>query len=68
MLEIATDSIVVTTNTYMQKKWDLQGGTDPYIWTFGHDLQLGFIDIDDNPINFKLLNTFYSLIVKVNII
>lgn len=48
-----------------RKSWRLIGSTDPFLWTFGHDLQIGFVNVFDAPIDFTAtgLNTFYSLII-----
>ncbi len=49
----------------VRKTWRLIGGTDPFLWTFGHDLQIGFTDFRDNPIDFgaATLNTYYTIII-----
>ena len=35
-----------------RKKWHLIGSPDDFTWTQGHDLEVGFTDINDSPIDF----------------
>lgn len=51
---------------FQRKKWHLIGSPDDFTWTQGHDLQLGFADINDNPVNFIDLKTYYTITMQIN--
>lgn len=67
MLEIAHASTEFADGVLnvIQKSWGLLGGVDEFDWSTGHELEVGFVDINENPINFTStgIDARYTLII-----